>query len=82
MTIKEIIDAERWEDVPTIITARAAHNDSLDRVEAAVTKSVEAYERLLDKAYDDFQDCADNWEVREVLKELIEYAPRKNWEEK
>ena len=23
-----------------------------------------------------------NWEVREVLKDLVDYAPRRNWEEK
>lgn len=42
----------------------------------------EGYERLLDKAYDDFYAAVDNRELREILKELIEYAPRKNWEEK
>jgi poly(A) polymerase Pap1 len=48
---------------------------------AKLEKSVTSYERLLDQAYDDFHDCVDNWEVRDVLEDLVEYAPRRNWKE-
>lgn len=87
--MKELFEHERY--LASISSAYLPEGvfQLLDRIEAAVTKrinelekSIEGYERILDKAYDDFQACVDNHEVREVLKELIEYAPRKNKEEK
>jgi hypothetical protein len=67
----------------TGIISRSIVQDILTAYERIVKleKSVAGYERLLDQAYDDFQDCGDNWEVREVLKDLLEYAPRRNWKE-
>ena len=49
---------------------------------AELERSVASYERLLDTAFDDFLQCGDNWEVKEVLEDLLDYAPRRNWEEK
>jgi len=56
--------------------------DILRKRIAELERSVASYERLLDTAFDDFLQCGDNWEVKEVLEDLLDYAPRRNWEEK
>ena len=56
--------------------------DILRKRIAELERSVAGYERLLDTAFDDFLQCGDNWEVKEVLEDLLDYAPRRNWEEK
>jgi hypothetical protein len=71
MNESQIEQMQRKDGVESILRERIAK----------LEKSVAGYERLLDQAYDDFQDCGDNWEVREVLKDLVEYAPRRNWKE-
>jgi hypothetical protein len=87
MNIKEIIDKEIWS--PENSEKNFTHNLSLARIEEAVNerikgleRQVNGYERLLDEAFDAYLNAADNWELRDILKDLIDYAPRKKWEDK
>jgi hypothetical protein len=43
---------------------------------------VAGYERLLDEAYDEYLSGCTADELHDILKEVLEYAPRRNWEEK
>jgi len=89
MTIREIIDLER----PPHSCGDPIHADvvnaMLDRIELAVSERIAAlearvdgYERLLDEAYDEYLSGCTADELHDILKEVLEYAPRRNWEEK
>lgn len=92
MTIEGIIDMERWllsSQTDVYDMYRQAHNRSLDRIELAVgdrikalEKRVDGYERLLDEAYDGYLSGCTGDELHDLLKGLLEYAPRRNWGEK
>jgi len=49
---------------------------------AKLEARVDGYERLLDEAYDEYLSGCTADELHDILKELIEYAPRRNWGEK
>jgi len=97
MNIKDSINAEMWTKQQYVgDDERCDHNDSIDRIQeavgeytkvlekriAALEARVDGYERLLDEAFDEYLSGCTGYEVHDILKELLKYAPRRNWEEK
>ena len=76
MNIKEIIDEERWEDIPTIVTARAAYNDSLSRIEDALLSPCIWTQDPIDDKYD--TECGHGWTMHDMYDrptDIFTYCP-------
>jgi len=61
--------------------ATALYHEQRKRI-AALEARVDGYERMLDEAYDEYLSGCTADELHDILKEVLEYAPRRNWEEK
>jgi predicted small metal-binding protein len=46
---------------------------------AKLEARVDGYERLLDEAYDEYLSGCTADELHDILKEVLEHAPRRNW---
>jgi len=54
----------------------------VDGYERILDEAYDEYERILDEAYDEYLSGCTADELHDILKEVLEYAPRRNWEEK
>jgi len=72
MNESQIEQMQRKDGVESILRERIA------KLEAQVA----GYERLLDEAYDEYLSGCTADELHDILKEVIEYAPRRNWGKK
>jgi len=59
----------------------ALYHEQRKRI-AELEARVDGYERILDEAYDEYLSGCTADELHDILKEVLEYAPRRNWEEK
>jgi len=64
-------------------SARAkGESQGLKKRIAKLEAQVAGYERLLDEAFNKYLSGCTGYEFRDILKAMLEYAPRRNWEEK
>jgi hypothetical protein len=61
--------------------AIALYHEQRKRI-AKLEAQVAGYERMLDEAYDEYLSGCTADELHDILKEVLEYAPRRDWEEK
>jgi len=61
--------------------ATALYHEQRKRI-AKLEAQVAGYERLLDEAYDEYLSGCTADELHDILKAVLEYAPRRNWKEK
>jgi len=57
-------------------------DEAYDEYERILDEAYDEYERILDEAYDEYLSGCTADELHDILKEVLEYAPRRNWEEK